>query len=172
MLTQATYRRRLAKLADVLEANARNKKGAKFDLGDIASLKWTYDAVDKKAPVKMDCGTTGCAIGLACVSRAFKGLSVEQSDCGGLGLRMNGEPTNFRTIAEEYFGTSYDVSSALFTPEGMYWDGLATEQAAGERNVVKAIRYYLKTGEVAEPGTPWIMLLPKAERHPTVEVLI
>lgn len=56
-------RKRLLKLADLLEADAKNKKGIKFNL-----TMWGQ-VCDNAKPVS--CGTYGCAMGLAVASRAF-----------------------------------------------------------------------------------------------------
>jgi len=58
-------KRRLLKLADLLEANAKNRKGARFNIR-------TWGDVDNDAEPELSCGTTVCAIGLAAVSGAFK----------------------------------------------------------------------------------------------------
>jgi len=60
-------KRRLLKLADLLEADAKNKKGVKFDLG-------TWGNLNEGTPEEevISCGTTACAAGLAAMSGAFK----------------------------------------------------------------------------------------------------
>lgn len=55
---------RLLRLAALLEEDAANDKGIKFDLGQWAEV------TDPDNPVS--CGTQGCAIGLALVSGIFK----------------------------------------------------------------------------------------------------
>lgn len=57
---------RLLKLAELLEADAVNPHGIKFDLSQWGS---TSDADD--TTVSVSCGTHACAMGLAVVSGAF-----------------------------------------------------------------------------------------------------
>lgn len=61
---------RLIRLAALLLRNATNKKGVKFDLQD-----WGSSTDGHK---KLDCGTTACAVGLACISGEFEkdGLTI------------------------------------------------------------------------------------------------
>jgi hypothetical protein len=68
-------KRRLLKLADLLEADAKNKKGIKFDLA-------TWGAAKEGQEVSHSCGTAACAMGLAVISGAFKrdGLYNGSSD--------------------------------------------------------------------------------------------
>ena len=67
---------RLLKLADLLEADAANPKGVKFDLSEWGTSQ------TKRA--KIGCGTTACAVGLACISGAFKedglGFDIDKTD--------------------------------------------------------------------------------------------
>lgn len=82
-------KRRLLKLADLLVKDARTKKGIRFSM-DVVIARKNPEA----GAVKMDCGTTGCAMGLAAVSGAFKraGLSCKTDfrnpDSVGWGCRQ------------------------------------------------------------------------------------
>lgn len=60
---------RMLKAADILEADANNPKGAKFDFG-------TWGDSSSKA-MKLECGTQACGLGVLALSGAFKraGLS-------------------------------------------------------------------------------------------------
>ena len=64
-------KRRLLKLAKLLRANAKNKTGVKFDIESWGKVP--------PGEVKLDCGTTACAVGLAVISGVFKkqGLSYQ-----------------------------------------------------------------------------------------------
>lgn len=69
-------KRRLLKLAALLEADAKNEKGVKFDLerwGDVRAC----GAFETPKKIEINCNTTACAVGLACISGVFKrsGLS-------------------------------------------------------------------------------------------------
>jgi hypothetical protein len=66
-------KRRLLKLADLLVANAHNSKGMRFDLDHWGVFR------GHKRPRKLDCQTTGCALGLAAMSGAFKGNYILDS---------------------------------------------------------------------------------------------
>lgn len=63
---------RLIKLAELLEADAANPHGIKFDLGQWGSV--TSGDVD--AMVDISCGTAACAMGLAVLSGAFSGVGL------------------------------------------------------------------------------------------------
>ncbi len=141
-------KRRLLKLADLLEADAKNKKGVKFDLGVWAAPADNYNHLfDTPTPeVMVSCQTSACAFGLACISGTFKhsGLSylIERSIIGG-GYQL--VPTfNGKTeleAAQELFGIDTDASEFLFMPEN-YPDSKLTG-AAGERYVAKRIRDFV-----------------------------
>ncbi len=62
-------KRRLLKLVSLLEADAANKTGSKFDLSAWGSSS------DPTAP--LTCGTYVCAMGLAALSGSFKRLRAE-----------------------------------------------------------------------------------------------
>lgn len=58
----------LLKLANLLDTNAANPNGVKFDYD-----YWGH--VPRDTEVAMNCGTTACALGLAAISGQFPGLS-------------------------------------------------------------------------------------------------
>ena len=62
-------KKRLLKLADLLEADAKNKKGIKFDYWATANL------ADPKEPIS--CGTSACAMGLAALSGPLHGTASQ-----------------------------------------------------------------------------------------------
>jgi hypothetical protein len=63
-------KRRLLKLADLLEADANNPKGIKFNLKLWGKLVASPEDFPEAIPV--NCGTMACAVGLACISGEFK----------------------------------------------------------------------------------------------------
>ena len=65
-------KQRLLKLAALLEEDAGNPKGMKFDLGYWAAPANLGDSDLSKKDFSVDCGTVGCAVGLACLSGAFR----------------------------------------------------------------------------------------------------
>lgn len=154
-------KQRLLKLADALEANAKNKKGVKFDL-----RAWGYKAdgatTDRfgdlmiensfktKEEVKLDCHTAACAVGYAAISGLFKRQ--------GLGFAIHGgetiEPIFKKGFRRKYgwdavmtlFDIEYDDAEYLFSADS-YNEDEQTE-AKGERAVAKRIREYVKTGKI------------------------
>lgn len=122
---------RLLKLADLLEADAKNKTGLRFDMGNWGTI------TDPTKPVS--CGTTACAMGLAALSGAFKRA--------GLGYRISGEQllitmhdrVDAMEAAEKLFGISYEEAEYLFIDT-------AGEGARGERAVAKQIRKFVARG--------------------------
>lgn len=127
-------RERLAVLADALEANAANPTGMKFDLG-----VW-LDPGDTLPT--MNCGTVGCAVGLAMLLPALQAEGL-----GGQLSVWNGKPapkfeSNFGWDAvTRFFDLGYIPSTHLFDA-AEYKDG-PTHGAEAELRVAKRIREYL-----------------------------
>lgn len=131
-------KRRLLKLADLLEADAKNKKGIKFDLST-----W---GCSEDAPVSISCGTTACAMGLAVVSGAFKRAGLQNYYEDG------------SRICPYYKGKDgFDAAAALFEISAGAADFLFSRDrypsykrigAAGEKFVAKRIRDFV-AGKVA-----------------------
>ncbi len=86
----------LLRFADLLEADANNPEGVKFDLG-----AWAQDSrldLNKMSPdeveqllypttietVPVNCGTAACALGLAAISGAFKDEIIPVKGEGGM----------------------------------------------------------------------------------------
>jgi hypothetical protein len=134
-------KRRLLKLADLLEEDAANKKGIKFDLG-----LWGASDEDD-APVSVSCGTTACAMGLAVVSGAFKraGLTNYYGDSGDRICPVFEGYDGFEA-AQRLFKISQDQSFFLFD-QSQYPIG-STSGARGERYVAKRIRDFV-SGKVS-----------------------
>jgi len=150
-------KRRLLKLADLLEADAKNKTGIKFDLGLIARKAPTADRpyhedFSPREPIPVDCGTAACAVGLACISGAFakSGLSYSISRDNGLMpkyRRPDGKTfSQWTSATTAFFGITPDECQFLFT-QWRYPVGKTTG-AIGERYVAKRIRNFV-AGKVA-----------------------
>jgi hypothetical protein len=90
---------RLLKLANLLEENANNPKGMRFDL-----TRWVYSAGKEPA---VDCGTTGCAMGLAAISGIFKE--------DGINLYIEG--TGVALYKHGYIYHGFAAAAALFDIE-------------------------------------------------------
>jgi hypothetical protein len=131
-------KRRLLKLADMLEADAKNKKGIKFDIGTVG---YTCDETTKPT---LSCGTTACAMGLAAISGKFKraGLSYSFQENNPEGVHisttMYGTEVSYIDAAIQLFDISFLEAGLLFSP-GHYPDD-KSEGAKGEREVAKRIR--------------------------------
>jgi hypothetical protein len=141
-------KRRLLKLADLLEADAKNKKGVKFDLGTWASPSgdsWNRQWNTKEDEIKVDCGTTACAVGLACISGAFarSGLTYtyKPSWMGGFHLIPKFDGSKEFPAVAKFFGVEKSEALWLFSAE-QYPDNKTTG-AAGERFVAKRIRDFV-----------------------------
>jgi hypothetical protein len=146
------HKKRLLKLADLLEKDASDKNGVKFDLGEWGSMK------DSNAPIS--CGTTACAMGLAALSGKFKkqGLSYrtydEVDDNGKISVSIdviytyaNGVEEAGTYAAASLFDISHEAASFLFTPSTV--PNKYTTGAKGERYLAKRIRAYV-AGEYPE----------------------
>lgn len=145
---------RLLKLADLLEADAANPKGVKFDLDTWASdarmidLKWDNDLIEslKYDPntkiIPVSCQTAACAMGLAAISGAFKdeGLSWRINSDGWLVPTFN-ETESF-TAAEEFFDLDgYGEAEYLFSSDRYPHADRKGQQ--GELAVAKRIREFV-----------------------------
>lgn len=101
------HERRLHLVA-ALRANAANTTGMKFDLSGWLASDWNHSPAQ-------NCGTTGCAVGLAMLQPAFN----EE------GFRYNGNDPKYRNHRDElwtgwravnnYFGLTLDQSLDLFS---------------------------------------------------------
>lgn len=132
-------KRRLLKLADLLEADARNKNGIRFDLG---FLGMSSDFSSGKFEPALDCGTSGCAMGLAAISGAFKyeGLSYEMMYPFWIRLIWKDRECAFDYAAMELFGITELQAHFLFTAHFYSNDGSVPKGKQGERRVAKRIR--------------------------------
>jgi hypothetical protein len=138
-------KRRLLKLADLLEADAKNKKGIKFDLGTVGrpSDSEKNFKVGELEPA-VSCNTAACAMGLAAISGAFKrqGLSFVITRFGDINCTIDGRGHFYATAAERLFEISEPEAMFLFSPSE-YCDEEPTTGAKGERFVAKRIRDFV-----------------------------
>lgn len=155
---------RLLKLVKLLRENAKNRKGAKFNLTSWGIRAENFvDARDK--PVPVDCGTSACAFGLAAISGAFKraGLSYEPRVTHGVAgfveaLQIIPTYKGFTefSAARKFFDLPYlaqtvdgreePPTSALFDP--YYYPAKYRKGARGERYVANRIAKYVRTGKL------------------------
>lgn len=149
-------KRRLLKLADLLDADAENKKGIKFDLSIIAKPAIPGEEVDgfsgdfsRGQKPTYDCGTAACAIGLAIVSGAFKreGFKYYISRNNGLQPKYN-DSFGFGAAERKFFDLSEAESHFLFLPRS--YAGNTPKGAHGERRVAKRIRNFAN-GKIKVP---------------------
>jgi hypothetical protein len=133
-------KKRLLKLAYLLEADAKKKKGIRFDLAS-----WGYVSDDA---MPLSCGTTACAAGLAAVSGAFKrsGLSYRLDGCA-IKITLNGQcrdrggwKGSFLS-AIKFFDLSKDEGQFLFVDR--FYAGLPKSKAEGEIVVAQRIRDFV-----------------------------
>lgn len=132
-------KRRLLKLADLLEEDAANKKGVKFDLGTVGEASdWR---VEKFEP-GLNCGTIACAMGLAAISGAFKraGLSYRVRD-QDIETTIKRRRISYVIAAIKIFEIDEPAAHFLFTPGNYGSDH--PQGARGERRVAKRIRDFV-----------------------------
>ena len=109
-------KRRLLKLADLLDADAKNKKGVQFDL-----TTWAGKVSKRGELPEVSCGTQACAMGLAVISGAFKraGLTaLYDKNYIGLGYAVIpkfGRKAGY-AAAESLFDISAQQARHLFSP--------------------------------------------------------
>lgn len=138
--------KRLLKLADLLDEDAKHKKGAKFDIGEWGTV------TDLENP--MSCGTTACAMGLAAISGKFKraGLAAkyvmhyEEKSTTYYAIRFlwDGDQLGGIDAAVNLFGISIDQAQYLF---GNSVDMVLPNDGEGgkaERQLAKIIRKFVK----------------------------
>jgi len=136
-------REMLSRLAALLEQNAKNKKGMRFDLGVWASAHGDCE-------LGLDCRTTGCAMGLAALSGEFPDLVIEEEDCffdnshrGTMAtIRYRGELEGIRAAAA-LFEISEVEAGWLFLEDDYLLNDLPTKGAKGERVVADRIRKFI-----------------------------
>lgn len=126
----------LGKLKEMLEVDAADPKGMKFD---ICFLGITEDRVAR------DCGTTGCAMGLAAISGKIPRLGFEMAGTE-IATTIDGTREYYLDAAKIVFGFEYDrVARILFSPGYYSWD--KREGAAGELEVAKRVAHLMRVGE-------------------------
>lgn len=136
-------KKRLLKLSDLLIADAKNKKGVQFDLGLWGQVS-ALPQGEKPRIIKVDCGTQACAIGLACITNAFKRsgftYDVTSKDNGsGNNIRpLFGKYRNFDAV-EKFFEINRSEAEFLFLDNKYN----VSRGAESERKVAKRIRDFV-----------------------------
>ena len=152
-------KQRLLKLAGLLEKNAKNKKGMRFNLNVVITRSDRHRSnLFLDDPPKVDCGTTGCAMGLAGLSGKFKkqGLGFAVDGYGMAYLTWDKKSMDYSYAAMRLFDISYTAANFLFHPNS--YTGRITGRA-GELKVAKRIRKFVKH----KGHTPTLMLERKWE---------
>jgi hypothetical protein len=159
-MQQPRYPERLAMMRDLLRTDAANPTGVMFDLGLWAGQSGerhgefmpetlgmersvgtcTHEQLDPKHMPTMSCGTVGCALGLAMLSRQFEkfgmGGEYHTTQSGNIMLLPSCNGQSGFEAGEELFGIDHDTSRYLFDPD--YYDSTPRE-AAGELFVAQRI---------------------------------
>jgi hypothetical protein len=144
-------KRRLLKLASLLQTDAKNKKGIRFDI-NIVACNVNGKNFNPKEIVPLDCGTSACAMGLASISGAFKkqGLSYRVQD-GSLRNTFNGWVVDFDKAAMKLFGVTIEQAHYLFNPNAYPFKNRVG--AAAEREVVRRIKRVVE-GKLIKKESP------------------
>jgi hypothetical protein len=139
----------LLKLADLLEADANNPHGVRFNLG-------TWITTSKGSAPEMSCGTQACAMGLAAISGIFKDEGLTYRRFAGSQLipvlTKNGDFFEGFVAATNLFefpdnGPWPSYSSLLFDPEYYPTEGKAGREA--ELKVADRIRKLVNDGKLS-----------------------
>lgn len=136
-------KRRLLKLADLLESDSKNKKGMKFSIWAVGY------AADYSSPFEpgLDCGTVACGMGLAAISGAFKRAGLGYRVEGGrIQTTWNNRKVNFERAAAALFDIHVNDADFLFTHNIT----IPSRGAAGERGLARQIRKFVE-GKVTPP---------------------
>lgn len=133
-----TSKERLEFLAGALERNAANPKGMKFTLRAWLFTEYRGTTEDKPA---LDCGTAGCAVGLATLLPELQneGLSMTKG-IGDRWVPVYKGYEGFQAVAL-FFGITRPSSEHLF--HGQNYDLDQQRGAEGELAVAKRIRLFL-----------------------------
>jgi hypothetical protein len=130
---------RLLKLAGLLEADAANPKGLKFDLGT-----WG-ETPSPKDEIGISCGTIACAMGLAVLSGEFEKYGLFNGAVSSkhwILPKMDETGDTGFWAAAELFDIGYADAEHLFK-HGAYPDNCPTTGAEGERAVATRIREFV-----------------------------
>lgn len=128
-------KRRLLKLADLLDENAKNKKGIRYNHG-----RWGTIA-NENEPVS--CGTQACALGLAAISGAFRrnGLGYKVNDTGWVSFTIDKAPHNPLYAANKIFDVDERLYDRIFVNPPRNTKGVLVEVGAqAEKAVARNIR--------------------------------
>lgn len=133
-------KRRLLKLADLLNENAKNATGAKYYHGH-------WGRVEDRDNL-MSCGTTACALGLAAISGAFKkaGLGFKMPHEGAyIDFTFKGRLVRPVTAAKKTFGVSENQFSEIFCSSPIDSRGYKLNVGAdAEKAVARKIKRIVK----------------------------
>jgi hypothetical protein len=137
---------RLIKLAELLEADAINPKGLKFDLSLWGSSnEYDDDGLDDTyaPPVSISCGTHACAMGLAVLSGEFAefGLINASHNKSSIVPEIAGTKAFGFQAAEVLFGIDEKQAYNFFCAE-FYPDEITTGKE-GELLVAARIREFV-----------------------------
>lgn len=137
--SKAQGNERLLRLADLLEADAANPKGVKFDLGSWAERPRAV--LFPRQIKKLDCNTQACAVGLACLSGAFTADGLSWKPMAG---ENNIEPMfaglEGYVAVMEFFDLDRGEAFHLFDMSHYTRDRLPSIGAEAERAVAVRIR--------------------------------
>lgn len=125
----------LLKLADLLEADAVNPEGIKFDLAVWADL--THPNWSDKIP--MDCGTKACALGLAAISGIFEGEGLTMGPVFPTLLKDGTRYTGYHAATHLFELTENDMADSVYLFSPSAYSGDITG-APAELQVAKRIR--------------------------------
>lgn len=130
-------KRLLMRLVKLLEADAKNPNGLRFDMGT-----WGHSDA---GPILQSCGTTACAMGLAVISGAFskEGLKNEFKNKPRKVAPVMPDGSTGYGAAAALFDIDYCEADYLFSPTA-YRDEVIG--ARGERLVARRIRKFVERG--------------------------
>lgn len=157
-----TYKKRLERMAKLLDDNADNPEGIRFNIHQWAGPAPGSDTdgyFPTKARIKVDCGTMACGMGLAAISGEFEeeGLSYTLTGMEGHYMLLPIFQPNGKSLDEGYnaaealFGI--DLADAEYLFSGDCYPHLLHKGAKGERYMAQRIRNYL-AGDIEKKWHP------------------
>ena len=143
---------RLLRLADLLEDDALKPDGVRFDLGTWVTPSGSNHYLSKPASIPVDCNTSACAIGLACISGEFAKYGLTYffrpmdafSQSSGLlpALEQNGDVFTAFDAVEVLFNIGHNDALYLFDPD--YYPLEKRRGSVAELYVAERIREFLQ----------------------------
>lgn len=138
----------LKTLHDLLVADANNRRGMKFDLNILSDYdgtrSWWELFTFQSSSVKLNCNTTGCAMGLAAMSKAFPELTYLVDETNQFRVVYQGYRSTYIHAGAKLFDIDPATAAVLFTPDA--YPAKLREGAAAELECARRVKELIDDG--------------------------